>query len=195
MGEPSKEAMEAALAYLGNDDPGHIATLRLARIIDSALSNARPPLPPPAPAQRTPTDNERHRVPNKGVTFANELLMRDKRFQQMLAAPAPSQRGAVAWIVTGSDGIPELTRAMDYADRAADAGYPVVPLYASAALGARERAFIDIVFDGSPAPESGRFVEVENEAGASINVGEWIKRGDGLWALRLTRAAMGGSDA
>lgn len=46
-------------------------------------------------------------------------------------------------------------------------------------------AFIDIVFDGPPAHESGRFVEVENPDGASINVGEWIDRGNGLWALRI----------
>ena len=45
--------------------------------------------------------------------------------------------------------------------------------------------FIDIVFDGPPSHNSGRFVEVENEKGASINAGEWIDRGDGLWALRI----------
>ena len=44
---------------------------------------------------------------------------------------------------------------------------------------------IDIVFDGPPSHESGRFVEVENMVGASINVGTWIDRGDGLWALRV----------
>lgn len=49
---------------------------------------------------------------------------------------------------------------------------------------------IDIVFDGPPAHESGRFVEVEDASGKSINVGEWIDRGNGLWALRLpTREA------
>lgn len=47
--------------------------------------------------------------------------------------------------------------------------------------------YIDIVFDGPPAPESGRFIEVENEAGASIKVGEWIERPDGYWALRIPR--------
>ena len=43
---------------------------------------------------------------------------------------------------------------------------------------------IDIVFDGPPDHEAGRFVEVEQD-GQSINVGEWIKRGDGYWALRI----------
>lgn len=44
---------------------------------------------------------------------------------------------------------------------------------------------IDIVFDGPPSAESGRFVEVENAHGQSIRAGEWIDRGDGYWALRI----------
>lgn len=42
-----------------------------------------------------------------------------------------------------------------------------------------------IVFDGPPAPEGGRFVEVENAAGQSVNAGEWRERTDGLWELVL----------
>lgn len=45
--------------------------------------------------------------------------------------------------------------------------------------------YIDIVFDGPPGPEAGRFVEVENSAGASISFGEWVHRSDGYWALRI----------
>lgn len=45
---------------------------------------------------------------------------------------------------------------------------------------------INIIFDGPPNHESGRFVEVETDDGESINVGEWIEREDGLWALRIT---------
>ena len=45
---------------------------------------------------------------------------------------------------------------------------------------------INIIFDGPPSRESGRFVEVEDDAGRSICAGEWIKRPDGLWALRIT---------
>lgn len=45
---------------------------------------------------------------------------------------------------------------------------------------------IDIVFDGPPGPEAGRFVEVENSKGESISVGKWIERDDGFWALRIT---------
>ena len=47
--------------------------------------------------------------------------------------------------------------------------------------------FIDIVFDGPPGHESGRFVEVEDETGKSIRLGEWVKRDDGYWALRIPR--------
>ena len=47
---------------------------------------------------------------------------------------------------------------------------------------------IDIVFDGPPSHESGRFVEVEDEAGASIRIGEWLKREDGFWVLRFDPA-------
>ncbi len=43
---------------------------------------------------------------------------------------------------------------------------------------------IDVVFDGPPSNESGRFVEVECD-GRSVNVGEWVQRGDGYWALRF----------
>lgn len=44
---------------------------------------------------------------------------------------------------------------------------------------------INIIFDGPPGHESGRFVEVENDQGASISVGKWGES-DGLWALRIT---------
>ena|GEM_PF-2372040 len=48
--------------------------------------------------------------------------------------------------------------------------------------------FFDVVFDGPPSRESGRFVEVEDEQGRSFEAGEWIDRGDGLWALRIARS-------
>ena len=43
---------------------------------------------------------------------------------------------------------------------------------------------INIIFDGPPSHESGRFVEVETDDGAGISVGKWIDRKDGLWSLR-----------
>ena len=48
-------------------------------------------------------------------------------------------------------------------------------------------AFIDIVFDGPPSHESGRFIEVENPRGESIRPGEWVQDGD-LWRLRIPNA-------
>lgn len=44
---------------------------------------------------------------------------------------------------------------------------------------------VDIVFDGPPGPESGRFVEVEDAKGQSVHVGTWLQREDNSWALRL----------
>jgi len=45
---------------------------------------------------------------------------------------------------------------------------------------------INIIFDGPPSHESGRFVEVETDDGKGIRIGEWIERKDGCWALRIT---------
>jgi hypothetical protein len=44
---------------------------------------------------------------------------------------------------------------------------------------------IRIVFDGPPAHESGRFVEVEDTEGQGLDAGEWHERDDGLWELRI----------
>lgn len=43
---------------------------------------------------------------------------------------------------------------------------------------------IDIVFDGPPGHQTGRFVEIERQDGSSVKVGEWIERNDGYWVLR-----------
>ena len=48
--------------------------------------------------------------------------------------------------------------------------------------------YIDIVFDGPPSHQSGRFVESEDDTGASIRAGEWIEDGD-LWRLRIPNPA------
>ncbi|XAO35500.1 hypothetical protein SEA_MORGANA_66 [Gordonia phage Morgana] len=47
--------------------------------------------------------------------------------------------------------------------------------------------FVDIVFDGPPDHEAGRFVECEDAAGRGIRFGEWIDRGNGQWVLRVAR--------
>lgn len=44
---------------------------------------------------------------------------------------------------------------------------------------------INIIFDDPPGPQPGRFVEVETDDGASLSVGTWVEREDGLWALRI----------
>ncbi len=49
------------------------------------------------------------------------------------------------------------------------------------------KKYVDIVFDGPPGPEAGRFVEVENSLGQSIRFGEWVHRPDGYWVLRIDR--------
>jgi hypothetical protein len=50
---------------------------------------------------------------------------------------------------------------------------------------------IHFVCDGPPGPESGRFVEVENERGEGRRIGEWRARSDGLWEL-VVEAVVGG---
>ncbi len=49
---------------------------------------------------------------------------------------------------------------------------------------------LHFVCDGPPSHESGRFVELEDETGRSISLGDWKTRPDGLWELviRLDRA-------
>lgn len=45
-------------------------------------------------------------------------------------------------------------------------------------------SYIDILFDGPPGPTAGRFVEIEDHRGRSIQAGEWVERG-AYWALRI----------
>ena len=44
--------------------------------------------------------------------------------------------------------------------------------------------YIDVLISNGPSAE-GDFVEVEDASGRSIKAGEWIDKGNGLWALRL----------
>lgn len=59
----------------------------------------------------------------------------------------------------------------------------------------------DVVFDGPPGPEAGRFVEVEDDQGRGISIGHWVPPAKGaehyplqppkvdeFWRLRITRA-------
>ncbi len=45
---------------------------------------------------------------------------------------------------------------------------------------------IKIVFDAPPGPEAGRFIDIEDLHGCSINIGKWYKRLDGAWELVIT---------
>lgn len=46
---------------------------------------------------------------------------------------------------------------------------------------------VDLVFDGPPGPEGGRFVEAEfSGSQRSLSAGRWVERPDGLWALRVS---------
>jgi hypothetical protein len=50
-----------------------------------------------------------------------------------------------------------------------------------------DSGYFDVVFDGPPSHEAGRFVEVEDASGASIRMGDWLQREDGYWVLRIPR--------
>jgi hypothetical protein len=45
--------------------------------------------------------------------------------------------------------------------------------------------FVDIVCTAPPDHQPPGFVEVEDKNGRSIRAGEWVDRGDGMWALRI----------
>ena len=47
---------------------------------------------------------------------------------------------------------------------------------------------IRVVFDGPPSHESGRFVEVENEHGEGMSLGEWKQEGE-FWYLEFPSPA------
>lgn len=55
--------------------------------------------------------------------------------------------------------------------------------------------YVDIVFDGPPSHDTGRFVEVEDDSGRSIKFGEWVERSDGYWVLRLDESLLAKQEA
>jgi len=57
--------------------------------------------------------------------------------------------------------------------------------YLHAARPARKPSNVHVIFDGPPSYESGRFVDIENDAGSPINIGDWFERPDGLWDLTI----------
>jgi len=82
------------------------------------------------------------------------------------------------------DGRPTLDSnyTMDLCDSCAAGVVKILTAFAE-----NKDAYIDIVFEGPPGPEGGMFVEVENDEGASIRLGDWVDRKDGFWVLRIPR--------
>lgn len=114
------------------------------------------------------------------LILASDWLARDRAASEARGAAAVLRDAAnrpdveYEWEKQGRSGIAKAVSVSSLRDRAAQIG-----------ADRSEPSYIDIVFDGPPSHVSGRFVEVENPAGASIRVGEWIDRGDGFWALRI----------
>jgi hypothetical protein len=55
-------------------------------------------------------------------------------------------------------------------------------------MAAEERYLDFVVTDGGrPGPES-TFVELEDQDGRGVGIGEWVQRDNGLWALRIRYA-------
>lgn len=52
--------------------------------------------------------------------------------------------------------------------------------------------YIDIVFDGEPGPEGPVLVETEDSNGNGIRLGDWVKRSDDYWVLRVPRQEITG---
>lgn len=50
----------------------------------------------------------------------------------------------------------------------------------------KEAIRIDVVFRIEPGGAVPSFIEIE-VAGTTFRLGSWVQRGDGLWALRVTR--------
>ncbi|QLF84131.1 hypothetical protein KNV15_gp86 [Gordonia phage Jambalaya] len=72
---------------------------------------------------------------------------------------------------------------LDVADAIREGNQPTESVVVREEVG----TYVDVMFDGPPGPESGRFIEVENQHRASIRFGEWVEFSDGRWALRIRR--------
>jgi hypothetical protein len=102
-------------------------------------------------------------------------------FDRAASPPAPAQSGALNAhernaLNEAVKQLPSISALRTLRDRLLVAPQP-----------AQTGDYIDVVFDGPPSHESGRFVECEDPDGKSVNAGEWIDRGNGLWALRIKK--------
>ncbi len=62
---------------------------------------------------------------------------------------------------------------------------PMVAMADEVAGPSPKQEAINVIFDGPPGPQCGRFIEVETDDGRGTSAGEWIKRPNGRWALRI----------
>lgn len=49
-----------------------------------------------------------------------------------------------------------------------------------------EEGYVDIQFDGAPGPYGCKFMDVVNENGKGVSLGEWLEVSPGDWVLRIT---------
>lgn len=86
---------------------------------------------------------------------------------------------------TESNGMDDVFTARDRAASVLRDLVALVERNEDVATTVRETQLVDIVFDGPPEHEPGRFIEVEDMAGASVKAGEWFELDRGRWALRV----------
>jgi hypothetical protein len=86
--------------------------------------------------------------------------------------------------MTAEQAMREIWGAMSYDCGPENYAFIVADVITKAAAAVLSRR-IDVVFDGPPGPDPGRFVEVEDETGRSVDIGEWVQRPDGFWVLRI----------
>lgn len=87
------------------------------------------------------------------------------------------------------DALTPRLKAIDLLREFASGGLPPMEEFIAACATAADilerLQVVDVLFDGPPGPECGRFVEVNDLTGASMNVGDWIDYGQGLHSLRV----------
>ena len=50
--------------------------------------------------------------------------------------------------------------------------------------------YVDFLFDGPPGPDSPGLIDVTNQNGGEVSVGEWLEVSPGDWVLRVTPKAL-----
>jgi hypothetical protein len=109
----------------------------------------------------------------------------EKMNSQLESIPLPAPTVKANYYVRVA--LPDLwdeaaVRSLLSADRGDDAGCAPT----------QKAEYLDIVFEFASPPDQkgGRFVEVEDSSGRSVDAGEWIHRDDGYWVLRIPRTSI-----